>query len=173
MTTKDIEERLEEWGATDIYSVETRDWVDGDRVDVTNFDFRTPFPGIQPISSSLLVHEGRVVEATVRYGVLDDRAFDEHPSKDTAVLLRLRSAVEGPEVPAEGIVNVGFGDTHRTPRPHLRFGWTPEGEYIDLPAMSYIRREGYHVPVDADAFFEWMIRAGRRIRQEFRGEWAR
>lgn len=170
--SEEVVSRLVDWGAASIDTVETTQSVSGERVSVTSIDFYTPFPGDQPIRSSITYYDGTVIEATIRYGVLDGSLYDEHPTGDTGQLLRLRPLADVAEMPERGIVMVNYGDTHRKPRPHLLFGWTPEGGgAVSVSDMEYLRREGYNEPVDAGQFMDWIIRVGNLVRQEFRGEW--
>jgi hypothetical protein len=74
-------------------------------------------------------------------------------------------------MPEDGIIVVNYGDEGRKPRPHLLYGWTPEGKFVDVPDWQYIRSDGYHTPVAISQFMDWIIESGRRIRREYRGEW--
>lgn len=161
-TSDYIEDRLREWGAT---RIESRP-VPGDE-ERYSIDFQTPFPGDQPIRSSLSVIGDAVNEATIRYGVLDESAFPTHPTDDPDQLDRLHLVATRSGVFDVGVVVVNFGDTHRLPRPHLLLGWKASVSKDDEVVVANDYDRDYPV----DATLDIIERFGENVRREFRGEW--
>lgn len=155
--------RLRGWDATRLDVLQSPHGHDVD----TQIDFHTPFPGDQPIRSGVGLRNGKVVEATIRYGVLIRSLYTEHPTNDTGTIMRLRSAVDVPSMPQGGVIFVNFGDTHRDPRPHLLYGWKPSG-VSDNEVLAPGER---HRPTDPGAFMDFVVAAGRAILTEFITEW--
>lgn len=162
MSAAKMERLLRSWGATRIATRRADDYV--------SIDFHTPFPGDQPIRSSVQLGDGGVVEATLRYGVLEKDYFPTHPTEDNGAIQRLRGIVAGDDMPTDGYVLVNYGDTHREPRPHVLYGWAPTGA-IEMSELEYLQRGEVEEPVDIEDFMGWITRVGRGIRREFRGEW--
>lgn len=156
-----IVEGLEEWGA------DVKEVIDSGHGE-TAVDFVTPFPGNQPIWSSYSVKAGMIVQATVRYGVLDGSKFPRHPSNSPDQLDRLKDVARRSNMPDVGVVLVNYGDAHREPRPHLLLGWRPsvaEDEEV-LVENDSKRRYPPEMVLDVTKRF------GQNVRREFRGEWA-
>ncbi len=160
-----VERRLREWGATRINTRRTGNHA--------SIDFNTPLPGDQPIRSGIQLEDGMVTEATIRYGVLNEDYFPTHPTNDNGALQRLRNVVQGNDVPSGALVVVNYGDDHRRPRPHLLYGWSPEGGTIEVSDLEYLQRGDPNEPAAPGPFMDWVQRVGRDIRREFRGEWAK
>lgn len=156
-------DRLREWDATRLDVLQS---PHGRGVDA-QIDFHTPFPGDQPIRSGIGLRNGKVVEATIRYGVLMRSLYNEHPSNDTGSIMRLRSAVDVPSMPKGGLIVVNFGDTGREPRPHLLYGWKPSG-VEDYEVLGPGER---HHRTDPGSFVDFVVAAGRAIMTEFFTEW--
>lgn len=152
--------RLKDWGATSINAIDV-----GGNVAI---DFNTPFPGNQPIHSSITLDGNEVVEATIRYGVLDKNAlggtpepivFDDEPQPEA--IARLQRAVNVPVYPGSLRVGVDFGDADRQPRPHVNVGVTRGAEvHGAVPGQSTPMLD----------FLNWMIEVGEQIREEFDAE---
>lgn len=157
----EVVEWLENWGATDILVGRQ------ENPDTATVDFHTPFPGDQPIRSSVDVVSGEVQEATIRYGVLDADLFAVHPTDDEAQVDRLKHVATRSGVPDVGLVLVNYGDPHRVPRPHVLWGW------------AFSMANDYEVVIDDDperwypmeTFMDVTKTFGRNVRQEFRDEW--
>jgi len=143
-----VERLLREYGATGVQVLNRRKKV---------VDFRTPFPGDQPIASGLEIEDGKVTRGTIRYGVLDKSRFEVGPHNHPPSLRRLRRAVESVPAPGTLSVNVGFGDANRVPRPHVRLGWRPDDAGLQVvqnptggsasvaEAVNFIKRAGEEV----------------------------
>jgi hypothetical protein len=159
-----VERWARAWGAEGINV--TKIWA---RDRDANIDFASPFPGHQPIRSSISLDDGEIYEATIRYGVLDDDVFPTHPSEDPEQVQRLRMCATRSPLPDTGTVLVNYGDTHRVPRPHLLLGWRPSvatDDEVVVDDDAGDRRYGI------DPSLELFERFGAHVRREFRGEWA-
>ena len=151
--------QLKEWGATQIDTTRVADGA--------SIDFYTPFPGNQPIKSTMTVTNGAVKESVIRYGVLSKADLGGHPA--TAILderqppevNRLKRAVNKPIYPGSLRVGVDFGDGDRVPRPHVRAGYTGG-------ATVHEGVEGEPTPVPD--FINWIISVGEEVRAEFSEE---
>jgi hypothetical protein len=158
-----VERWARAWGAEDITVTEI--WA---RDRDANIDFASPFPGTQPIRSSISLDGGEIYEATIRYGVLDDAVFPTHPSEDPEQLQRLRMCATRSPLPDTGTVLVNYGDPHRVPRPHLLLGWRPTvatDEEVVVDDDAGDRRYG------VESSLELFERFGAHVRREFRTEW--
>jgi hypothetical protein len=151
--------RLKEWGATSINVADIGVGAD--------LDFNTPFPGNQPIRSSLTIDGGAVKESVIRYGVLSKSDLGGHPQpalpgeEQPREIVRLKRAVNAPVYPGSLRVGVDFGDAGRLPRPHVRVGFT---------GGVTVHEEVQGEPTPVADFIEWIISVGEEIRAEFDGE---
>lgn len=152
--------RLKDWGATSINTVDTTQSV--------SIDFNTPFPGKQPIHSTITLKGGEVVESVIRYGVLDKNALGGTPTPaildeaEPPEINRLKAAVNKPIYPGSLRVAVDFGDGERTPRPHVRVG---------TPTSGVTVHEGVNgEPTPLLDYLNWVKLVGEEIREEFDSE---
>lgn len=136
--------------------------------DQSTVDFELPLPGDDPIRSGVKIRDGDVVRATVRFGVLDQAAFGEHPTTSKSAAERLADTLRDTEVPAGAAVYANFGDTHYPPRPHAVMGW--KADVPDLATATV--QEGDHLaPVDVAAFIEFVKTATDAVHDEFLTEY--
>lgn len=153
---------LREWGATRVDTFPDNSYREAD----TNVEFHTPFPGDQPIRSNISVADGRVVKATIRYGVLQRGRFEVHPTQSIDHRFRLIRCAQNADQPDTGYVMVNFGDEHRVPRPHILYGW---GANMDVETAEF--NSAFQTDRDANApvgdFFRYIKTTGREIRSEF------
>lgn len=158
---------------------EFQDWLEGRGATRIHFtprgdadtsgllDFELDFPGDQPIRSGVRFQDGRVEEATLRFGVLDADLFPTHPTEDRDQLQRLHNIAKRSGANSLGAVVVNYGDTTYDPRPHILIGWVPtvaEDEEI-LTVEEYDR--DYSVQTIKDI----IDRYGRNLRREFAAEY--
>lgn len=159
---EDVEEWLGAWGATRINSFETGE-------DVQHIDFHAPFPGDQPIRSSIEIVPTGVLKSTLRFGVLDTAG--PHPTTDPEWIRRLATQVTEARPPRTQTTFVNYGDTTYDARPHIGHGWLPSERAmgIDRDTGILYRADGDETPTLP--FLQFMERAGERIRAEFAGHW--
>lgn len=152
---------LEDWQVGMIDTHPTRE-------DQTEILFNTPLPGNQPIASTIVVEDGEVVEATIRYGVLSKQAFDTHPSQSDKSLRRLKQAINRVPYPFDLERRADFGDANRKPRPHLRVGnrVSPADDDVGLSG-------GGDKPPAVGAFLEYVIDTSDEMRNEFANEYVK
>lgn len=167
-----VVQQLDKWGAepfpNDAGEPDPWQAAIDERGETVGIDFFTPFPGDQPIASSIQMQDGEIVEATIRYGVLEPVPFGEdHPTDSTVKLERLHRTIRDAWGPLEGKMLANYGDPNRQPRPHLLLGWEPSmAEYPE-----FLRDGDAHDTFNARQTMRRIIRVGEAIREEFDGKW--
>lgn len=151
--------QLESWGAEIKNDLDN---VGGGRA----IDFVPPFPGDPPIWSSIVIEDGVVVKATIRYGVLESPPGVPHHSYDKEQIIRLSDLSQELTYKGSPTMVVDYGDTHWPPRPHLRMN--PMS--FDDEISDYVDR-GNGSPMEQDEFISVMKDFGELIKEEYEGEW--
>lgn len=157
--------RLDAWGATQFTETEgTKPWRDP----YVRLEYHTPMPGDQPIRSHAEVAARGVVRGVTRFGVLEESASSMHRGQMPDEVERLKAVVGAVEPPSEASIIVNFGDQHWPPRPHVIYGWKPGRDF----RTGVVQHGPETHPAPVAAYVDYLEQVGRRLREEYDGEWA-
>jgi hypothetical protein len=165
----DVIFRLDTWGVEFLSDKDAQRERATDSTGEASIDFFPPFPGKQPIASSIAIGSRGITQATIRYGSLEQRAFDtpRHPTNVPEQIDRIVAAAAAAGPIPGALVLANYGDPGRVPRPHLLIGWRPS-----MADDSEVVQRGDRSHFSAGPVVDYIQRVGEEYRDEFAAEYA-